>query len=171
MCTDHVNSTPTLSATVYSMPILFFPLFLIFSLNLHYLPYWKMHTDHVNNIPTLLTMVYIIYLYFFRIFSDFRAIFTLITILGNAHRPCQLYLNIINNFTSCLSFFSWFFPDFLIVFTLLTILGNAHRPCLHLLSLHNNLTTKVYMVQKKPCDLDHNWQSYIETFIFAKNDD
>ena len=67
--------------------------------------------------------------------------------------------------------FLGFFSDFLIVFTLLTILGNAHRPCLHLLSLHNNLTTKVYIVQKKPCDLDHNWQSYIETFIFAKNDD
>ena len=81
-------------------------------------------------------------------FSDFLAIFTLITILGNTHSPCKLYLNIINNFTSCLSFFSWFFPDFLIVFTLLTILGNAHRPCLHLLSLHNNLTTKVYIVQK-----------------------
>ena len=63
MCTDHVNSTPTLSAAVYSMPILFFLLFLIFSLDLHYLPYWEIRTDHVNNTPTLLTMVYIIYVY------------------------------------------------------------------------------------------------------------
>ena len=129
MRTDHVNSTPTLSATVYSMPILFFLLFLIFSLDLHYLPYWELRTDHVNNTPTLLTMVYIVYLYLFLIFSDFLAIFTWITILRNAHRPCKLYLNIINNFTSCLSLFSWFFPDFVAIFILITILGNAHRPC------------------------------------------
>ena len=64
-----------------------------------------------------------------------------------------------------------FISDVLGIFPSITILGNAHRPCLHLLSLHNNLTTKVYIVQKKPCDLDHNWQRYIETFIFAKNDD
>ena len=38
-------------------------------------------------------------------------------------------------------------------------------------AFHNNLTTKEYIVQKKPCHLDHNWQSYLETFIFAKNDD
>ena len=37
--------------------------------------------------------------------------------------------------------------------------------------VHNNLTTKEYIVQKQLCYLDHNWQSYIETFIFAKNDD
>ena len=127
-----------------------------------------MCTDHVHNTSTLLTMVYIISL---RFFSDFLAIFTLITILGNAHRPCKLYLNNTNNSTSCLSFFSCFFPDFLIIFTSLTILGNAHRPCLYLLSIHNNLTTKEYIVQKKLCHLDHDWQSYIETFIFAKNDD
>ena len=104
---------------------------------------------------------------FFWFFSDFLAIFTLITILENVHRPCKLYLNIINNSTSCLSFF----PDFLILYPLITILGNAHRPCLNLLSLHNNLTTKEDIVLTKPCHLDHNWQSYIETFIFAKNDD
>ena len=139
MCTDHVNSTPTFSATVYSMPILFFLLFLIFSLDLHYLPYWEMRTDHVNNTPTLLTMVHIIYFYFFLIFPDFLSIFTLITILGNGHRPCTLYFNIINRYTSYLSFLSQLFahflimfaiiPDILIIFTLLTILGNVHRPC------------------------------------------
>ena len=85
------------------------------------------------------------------------------------HVNCTLTLSTTLNHVS--PFFPDFFPDFLIVFTLLTILGDAHRPCLCLLSLHNNLTTKVYIVQKKPCDLDHNWQSYIETFIFAKNDD
>ena len=126
-----------------------------------------MRTDHVNCTLTLLTTSHHVSPFF----PDFVAIFTLITILGNAHRPCKLYFNNTNNSTSCLSFFSWFFPDFLIIFTLLTILGNAHRPCLHLLSIHNNLTTKEYIVQKKPCHLDHNWQSYIETFIFAKNDD
>ena len=101
---------------------------------------------------------------------DFLIIFTLLTILWNVHRPCKQYLNIIDNSTSCLYFFSSFFPHFIIIFTLLTILGNVHRSCLHLLSFYN-ITTKEYIVQKKPCDLDHNWQSYIETFISAKNDD
>ena len=45
------------------------------------------------------------------------------------HRPCKLYLNIINKHTWCLSFFSWFLHDFLIIFALITILGSAHRPC------------------------------------------
>ena len=78
---------------------------------------WQWSTSHIS--------------IFSDFFSDFSAIFTLIATLGNAHRPCKLYLNMINNSASCLSFFSWFFLIFLIIFTLLTILGNAHRPCLH----------------------------------------
>ena len=66
---------------------------------------------------------------FFLIFSGFLAIFTLITTLGSTHRPCKLYLNIINKYTWCLSFFSWFFPDFLIIFALITRLESAHIPC------------------------------------------
>ena len=34
--------------------------------------------------------------------------------------------------------------------------------------VHNNLTTKEYIVQKKLCHLDHNWQSYIETLFSLK---
>ena len=60
-----------------------------------------MRTDHVNNTPALLTMFYICLF----IFPNFLTIFTLITILGNAHRPCKLYLNIINKYTWCLSIF------------------------------------------------------------------
>ena len=68
-------------------------------------------------------------LHFFLIFPDFLSIFTLITILGNVHRPCTLYLNIINKYTSCLPSFSWLFAEFFIIFAFITILGSAHRPC------------------------------------------
>ena len=54
-------------------------------------------------------------LYLFLIFPDFLSIFTVITILGNAHRPCKLHLNIINKYTSCLSIFSWPLFYFLLI--------------------------------------------------------
>ena len=106
MCTDHVNTTPTLSITVYIISILFFLFFfLIFWLHLHYLPYLEMCTDHVNSTPILSTIVYIMSVLFFSFFPDFLAIFTLITILGNAHRPCKQ----LSNITTPSLFFSWFF--------------------------------------------------------------
>ena len=91
MRTDHVNTTPTLSTTVYIMSILFFSVFSDFLANLHYLPYLEMCTDHVNSTPILSTTVYIISVLFF---PDFLAIFILITILGNMHRPCKQLSNI-----------------------------------------------------------------------------
>ena len=128
MHTDHVNNSPTLSIPVYIMPLLFSWFCLIFWLYLCWLPYLEMCTDHVNSTPTLLTTVYMSILFLLS-FPNFLVIFLVITILGNAHRPCKLYLNIINKYTWCLSSFSWFFPDSLIIFALITILGSAHRPC------------------------------------------
>ena len=45
------------------------------------------------------------YVYSFSFFSVFLTIFVLFTILGNIHRPCIWYLNIVNN---SLLFFSFF---------------------------------------------------------------
>ena len=61
MCTDHVDTTSSLSTTVSTMSIF---VFLIFWLYLHQLPYWEMHTDHVNNASTLLKRVYIMSILF-----------------------------------------------------------------------------------------------------------
>ena len=52
MCTDHVNTTPTLSIMVYMMSILFSLFFVDFWLYLHYLPYLEICTDHINNTLT-----------------------------------------------------------------------------------------------------------------------
>ena len=62
-------------------------------------------------------------------FPDVLVIFALITILGNAHKPCEQYPNIVSNCLQHAYSFLLIIPDFLIRFTLLTILGNAHRPC------------------------------------------
>ena len=136
MCTDHMNSAPTLSTTVFKCLFFcsFFPpdfvtifalitifgnahrpckhysnivynslhhvyscflfFFLIFWLYLHYLPYLEVCTDHVNSTPILSTTVYIMSVLFFSFFPDFLAIFTSITILENAHRPCKQLSNI-----------------------------------------------------------------------------
>ena len=107
MRTDHVNTTPTLSITVYIMSILFFSFFsfLIFWLYLHYLPYLEMCTDHVNSTPILSTTVYIMSVLFSLFFPDFL---TMITILGNVHRPCKQ----LSNITTPSLFFFWFFSYF-----------------------------------------------------------
>ena len=62
-------------------------------------------------------------------FSDVLVIFALITILGNAHRPCEQYPNIVSNHLQHTSSFLLIIPDFQIIFTVPRILGNAHRPC------------------------------------------
>ncbi|KIJ97719.1 hypothetical protein K443DRAFT_79103, partial [Laccaria amethystina LaAM-08-1] len=46
------------------------------------------NNNHVNSTPTLSIMVYIMSILFVSIFPDFLAIFSLITIFGNVHRPC-----------------------------------------------------------------------------------
>ena len=61
-------------------------------------------------------------------FPDVLVIYALITILGNVHRPCKQYPNIVGNCLQHASSFLLIIPDFLIIFTLLTILGNVHRP-------------------------------------------
>ena len=60
---------------------------------------------------------------------DVLVIFALITILGNTHRPCEQYPNIVSNCPQHAYSFPLIIPYFLIIFTLLTILGNAHRAC------------------------------------------
>ena len=74
-------------------------------------------------------------------FPDVLVIFALITILGNAHRPCEQYPNIVSNCLQHPYSFLPIIPDFLIRFTLLTILGNAHRPCKLYLNIINNFTS------------------------------
>ena len=88
-----------------------------------------MHTDHVKNASTLLKKVYIMSILFLLIFPDFLIIFELNTILGNVHRPCKQYTNIVDNGLHLSLHFFLIFPDFLTIFTLITILGNAHRLC------------------------------------------
>ena len=97
-----------------------------------------MRTDHVNTTPTLSITVYIMSILFFSFISDFLAIFALLTIFGNVHRPCKQQPNIVNNsLHHVCSFFLFFFPNFLARFTPITILGHAHRPCKQL----SNITT------------------------------
>ena len=100
-CKHYSNIVHNSLHHVYSFFLFFF---LIFWLYLHFLPYLEMCTDHVNSTPILSTTVYIMSVLFFSFFPDFMAIFTSITILGNAHRPCKQ----LSNITPSL-YFSWFF--------------------------------------------------------------
>ena len=69
-----------------------------------------MHTHYVNNAPTLLTMISICLYIFFWFISHFLSIFTLITILENAHTPCKQCTNIVDNdLPLSLHFFLFFF--------------------------------------------------------------
>ena len=108
-CKHYSNIVHNSLHHVYSFFSLFF---LIFWLYLHYLPYLEMCTDHVNSTPILSTMVYIMSFLFFSFFPDFLAIFASITTLGNVHRPCKQYPNIVTNSLhhvfSFFPFFSWF---------------------------------------------------------------
>ena len=136
MCTDHVNSTPTLLTIVHTMSILFFWSYDYIFTNYHI---WKCA-------QTMLTLLQHCQqqstscLFFFWLFSpDFLAMFVLIAILGNAHRPCKHYSNIVYNSLHhvypCFLFFFWFF---LAIFALLTIFGNVHRPCKQYPNIVNN---------------------------------
>ena len=112
MCTDHVDTTSSLSTTINLMSILFSPIFWLY---LHQLPY------------TLSQRVYIMSIFFLLIFPVL-AIFAWITILQNAHRPCKQYINIVDS-SLCHSILFWSFPGVLGIFTSITILGDVHRPC------------------------------------------
>ena len=102
MCTNLVNKLPTLPKTVNTMSIYFSDLWLYS----HKVPYLEMPTDHVNITPTLSRTVYIMSIHFFSFSPDFLAIFPLLTIFGNVHRPCKQYSNIINNILHHVYFFS-----------------------------------------------------------------
>ena len=96
MCTDHVNTTPTLSTTVYIMSILFLP-FSPWSSSYSYISCHIWKCAQTTWTPTLSTTVSkcLCFCSFFS--SDFVTIFVLITIFGNAHRPYKLYSNIVNH--------------------------------------------------------------------------
>ena len=164
MCTDHVDSTLTLSTTVYTMPILFLLIFpdvltifisiTIFgnvhrpcqeyptlSITVSSFFFWFFFkfsgyiciNYHIRKctqtMPTVSHIVNNSLFFFFLIFPDFLAIFALITILGNAHRPCKHYPSIVNNSICHVYSVSPIFPNFLAIFALITIFSNAHRPC------------------------------------------
>ena len=112
MRTDDVNTTPTMSITVYIMSILFFSFFSDFLAIFALLTIFgnvqrpcKQYPNIVNNSRHHVCSFFL----FFS--SDFLAIFTSISILGNAHRPCK---QLSNNTTPSLFFFLFFFSYFLI---------------------------------------------------------
>ncbi|KIK05252.1 hypothetical protein K443DRAFT_91525 [Laccaria amethystina LaAM-08-1] len=55
------------------------------------------NNNQVDTTPTLSTIVYIMFLFLFLFFPKFLAIFALLTIFGNVHRPCKHYSKIVNN--------------------------------------------------------------------------
>ena len=112
MRTDHVNTTPTLSITVYIMSILFLPFFPWFSsyvcINCHIRKCtqttWTVHQHCQQQCLSV---------YSFYLFSpDFVTIFVLITIFGNAHRPCKHYSSIVHNSLHHVYSFFFFFLIF-----------------------------------------------------------
>ena len=68
-----------------------------------------MCTDHVNSTPIFSTTVYTMFVLFFSFFPDFLTVFTSITILGKAHRPCKQFSNITTPSLFFSRFFSYFF--------------------------------------------------------------
>ena len=78
------------------------------------------------------------------LFSIFVAIFSLITICGNACRPSKHYSNTVNNSLHYVyPFFLSFFLDFLAIFALITIFGNGHRSCKQYLNIVNSCVYSV----------------------------
>ena len=79
---------------------------------------WLDSVDH-SGVHTRLTQFhgrsYIMSILFLLIFPDFLIIFTLLTILKNAHRPCKQYTNIVDN---GLHHVSLFFSDLFLIFLL-----------------------------------------------------
>ena len=67
-----------------------------------------MCTDHVYSTPTLSTTFYIMSIFFPLFVPDFLAIFALITIFVNVHKPYKQ----LSNVTTPSLFFSSFFPYF-----------------------------------------------------------
>ena len=135
MCTDHVHCTSTLAISTHQQN---FPYLAFLA------PFWSLASS-VSPVTGLWGPCsgrsYIISILLLLIFLHFLIIFASITILGNVHRPCTLYLNISNKYTSCLLSFSWLFADFFIIFALITILGSAHRPC----KQYSNINTTIHI--------------------------
>ena len=106
MCTDHVSNTPTLLTIVNTMSILFFWSYGYIFANYHI---WKCA-------QTMLTLLQHCQqqstscLFFFCLFPpEFLAMFALIAILGNAHRPLTSAPTLSTTISKCLlfSFFRW----------------------------------------------------------------
>ena len=137
MRTDHVNTTPTLSTTVYIMSILFLP----FS---PWVSSYVCINCHIRKCAQTTSPVHqhcqqqYLRVYSSLFFPDFVTIFVVITIFGNAHRPCEHYSNIVHNSLHHVYSFFLFFSDFLAIFALLTIFGNVHRPCKQYPNIVNN---------------------------------
>ena len=126
---DHLNTTPTLSTTVYIMSILFFLLFspdflAIFALITIFGNGHRSCKQYLNIVNSCVYSVS-------SLFPDFLPIFVLITIFGNVHRSCKHYCNIVNNSLHRVypSFFALCFLILLAIFTLIITFGNACRPC------------------------------------------
>ncbi|KIK00359.1 hypothetical protein K443DRAFT_100507 [Laccaria amethystina LaAM-08-1] len=78
MHTDYVHPTPTMSTIVNTISI----------------QPCRYYSNIVNNsYPNIVNNSLHHVYYFFSFFPDFLAIFTLLTIFGNAHRPCKQYPN------------------------------------------------------------------------------
>ena len=58
--------------------------------------------------------------------------------IGNAHRPCKQYPNIVDNSLHHVYSFFLIFLHFLLIFLLITILGNAHTACKQCTNIVNN---------------------------------
>ena len=126
----HVNKTLTLLPILNTISLLFLCLFGYIFTNYHI---WKC----AQTMWTVPQHCQQLCLFFFLFFPAFVAIFALITIFGNVHRPCRHNPNVVNNCLHDGNSFSLYFPDFLAIFTLITIFGNAQRPCKQL----SNITT------------------------------
>ena len=74
----------------------------------------------------------------------FMAIFPLVTIFGNVHRPHQQYPNIVDDSLDQVYYFFPIFHDFPPIFALITIFEKMHRPCKQYPNIVNNRLYNVY---------------------------
>ena len=96
-----------------------------------------MCTDHVNTTPTLSTTLDIMSILFCLFSPDFLAMFALIAILGNAHRPHEQCTNIANNSI---------YVSILFLFFFLTLWLYLHQlPYLEMRTDHVNTTPTLFI--------------------------
>ena len=113
MRTDHLNSTPTLSTTVNTMSIPFFPFLCVtFGYIVLVTIFRDVHRPCRHYSKTFNNSLDYIYSFVLCLF-DFLGMLTPVTIFGNPHRPCKHYSKTFNNslhyiysLAPCLSTFS-----------------------------------------------------------------